>query len=145
MPALLLLLYAAYLYYIALSSFVGYFFIFGSKKRFMYTIQYDYKVNLGNIRVLCKKKGITVKELAKRVGISENGLSRVIKKNSIVFGSLVRICVELGCPMEFFLLELGQAVDHSDNKLDKGRIRELEGEVEKLKEVIVELNKKLYK
>ena len=55
------------------------------------------------IRSICRGQGMTLKELAKKVGISEHGLQRIIRHNTTKTETLLKICRVLDYPPDLFL------------------------------------------
>jgi transcriptional regulator with XRE-family HTH domain len=61
--------------------------------------------NLHIIRDLSEKKQITLREIANRINISEDGLQKIIKKGSTNTATLERISQVLDVPVGFFFDE----------------------------------------
>jgi len=51
------------------------------------------------IKAICKDKGVTIRELAAKINIHQESLSRVITKNSTSTANLEKIASALGVPI----------------------------------------------
>ncbi len=58
--------------------------------------------NLKRIRDLCDEKRLTLKELSEKIGISQNGLQRIMKDNTTRIDTLERIAKVLDVPITAF-------------------------------------------
>lgn len=90
------------------------------------------------VKKYCKRRGLTLRELATRVGMTETGLSRSLKKKSLKVKTLERISEVLEVPISTLFGE--------EDKLEEGgvdypkwkegveeRLRSLEEEVKKMR------------
>lgn len=60
-------------------------------------------VNIQKIKQIAKEKGIPLNVVCKRVGITPQALSRIIRDNSTTVETLERLCDAVGCsPCELF-------------------------------------------
>lgn len=71
-------------------------------------------VNLAKIKELAKAKDITIKSLATRVGVTEQGLHKMIKDNSTSVDTLDKISEVLGVNPSIFF-EDSNIIESSDN------------------------------
>ncbi|MFB6257499.1 MAG: helix-turn-helix domain-containing protein [Flavobacteriales bacterium] len=53
----------------------------------------------GTVKKYCKQRGLTLKELAEQVGMTETGFSRALKKKSLKVKTLERISEVLQVPI----------------------------------------------
>lgn len=60
------------------------------------------KANFKIIKKIAEEKGITLKWLADRVGISQQGLSFILKENTTKVDTLIKIANELQVPISSF-------------------------------------------
>lgn len=59
-------------------------------------------LDLTIIRELCSNKGITIYDLAKAIGITSQGIQRIIGENKTKLETLEKIANHLGVPITFF-------------------------------------------
>lgn len=98
--------------------------------------------NLSNIRELCIQKNITLKELSEEIGISQNGLQRILKDNSTRIDTLEKIASFFEVPITYFFQDDEEGVSETvelktENENLKKRIAELEEELLEDKRTIV--------
>ena len=58
------------------------------------------------IKVICARKGLTVSDLARKMGITPQGLWQALKKDNMSFKVLQRIADALGCEVCIELKEV---------------------------------------
>lgn len=63
-------------------------------------------LNSALIRQLAKEKGLTLKELSKRVDISQQAMNQLLKKGSASLGTICKLAQELGVSEQDLLLEV---------------------------------------
>jgi transcriptional regulator with XRE-family HTH domain len=108
--------------------------------------------NLFIIRDLANKKGMTLRELSQRIGMSEDGLQKIIRKGVTTTVNLEKIANVLGVPVSCFFDDTlvnqqisvggnaGGAIkmvggdDYSKTALCPGALQEAQQEVAALKE-----------
>ena len=67
--------------------------------------------NLNLIKILAEKKNIRITELAEAVGLSEQQMHLIVRKNSTKIETLEKIAKVLGVPVTFFFDELAAGKD----------------------------------
>lgn len=78
--------------------------------------------NLSLIRDLCNSKGITLKELAKKAGLSETGLQRILNSESLKVETLEKIARGLKVPVTlFFSDDPNEKISFTDEEYDTFR------------------------
>lgn len=76
--------------------------------------------NYNIIKVLCDKKGITLKELSDKVVISETGLHQIFKSGSTKVITLEKIAKALGVPITtFFDDDPNDRIDFNSDDISK--------------------------
>jgi transcriptional regulator with XRE-family HTH domain len=69
-------------------------------------ILYGYKIALAKqIKILMQKKGITKKELAKKMGVSPAYINKLLSGDGITLKSLAKVMVALGLP-DYYVMVL---------------------------------------
>lgn len=61
--------------------------------------------NLSKIRTLAEKQKISIRNLSKEIGITEQGLQKIMRENSTKTETLEKICKILNVSMSYFLDE----------------------------------------
>lgn len=61
--------------------------------------------NYSKIKLLAKKKGVTLHEVAKAVGITPVGISRIIRENTIRPSTLEKICEYFDVSQSYFFID----------------------------------------
>lgn len=90
------------------------------------------------VKKYCRQRGLTLKDLAVRIGMTETGLSRSLKKKSLKVKALEDIAKELDVPVRFFFEE-GEKLEESledypawKEGVEK-RLKALENELQQLR------------
>ncbi|MFB6259064.1 MAG: helix-turn-helix domain-containing protein [Flavobacteriales bacterium] len=86
------------------------------------------------VKKYSKQQGVTLKELAEKVGMTETGLSRALKRKSLKVKTLERISEVLQVPIPAFFGEEGAregGKDYQQRGFEE-RLKALEEKVEKL-------------
>ena len=60
------------------------------------------KVELQKIRIICHEQRLSLKDLSEKVGISQNGLQRIMKDNTTKIDTLLKIADVLNVPIKDF-------------------------------------------
>jgi len=98
-------------------------------------------LNLSNIKFFAHKKGVTLSELASKIGMTYVGLSKLIRENTTTLATLGRLSDALDVPVQFFFMSEEDAVKFYDFSLEK--FQELRIENDALKTEITELKDKI--
>ena len=80
--------------------------------------------NLQNIKNIAERKGMTIRELADRVGLKENQIHVMCRTNSTKIDTLEKIAKELGVSISCFFDEVGevQIREAGRDYVEKGKI-----------------------
>ena len=95
--------------------------------------------DFSKIRILCKHNAITLKQLAKEIEMSDNGIQNILLKNNCGIDKLEKLCKYFGVPPNYFLE--GLESEFESVKTLKKRIEELEKDKEFLKTLLENLKK----
>jgi transcriptional regulator with XRE-family HTH domain len=92
----------------------------------------------GTVKKYCKQQGLTLKELAERVEMTETGLSRALKRKSLKVKTLERISEVLQVPIAALFGEEGKLEEKAGDypgwkKEIEERLSDLEDELRKLR------------
>ena len=91
-------------------------------------------MNISKLRNIIEKKRITQKEIAVKIGLSENALSTALKKGDFKISMLEKIAEVLGVPVGYFFEEGDEPpVTQNFNSAD---ISMLKNEIKMLKKII---------
>jgi transcriptional regulator with XRE-family HTH domain len=63
----------------------------------------EYAIATGSLKRALKRQGVTYKELARRLGLSESGVKKILSAEDGSFQRVARICAELGLTMSELL------------------------------------------
>lgn len=83
-------------------------------------------VDLSIIKILSKEKGISLRELSIAIGISEQGLHKLIKENSTKVDTLDSIAKVLNVPISVFFQENSAEPPISKDSLIESQQRTIE-------------------
>lgn len=110
-----------------------------------YSIQKQYEVTLNNIKHIAKLRGIPLKEIASRAGLSESGLTKALRYNGMTLKTAIEICKILSCPIDFLVLPIEEAEDFfkaSDNNNNNNQeINALTERVKDLQKLVLDIYK----
>ena len=70
---------------------------------------------ISRIKIACEQKKVTVKLLAEKIGVSETGLHKMFKENSMKVSTLIMISKALELPILYFL----QDEINRENEIDR--------------------------
>lgn len=99
--------------------------------------------DLGKIRTIARMKEIPLGELASRVGISEQGMYRLIRDNSTKVETLERIAIALGVSVTVFFSKEALANSEEPGNIDVEEQRKLTAEAMRQNAELIEIVKKL--
>lgn len=88
--------------------------------------------NLQLIRSIAKQKGITIREIAREIGVVDSSLHHIMRVGETNTSTLEKIARFLGVPVGFFFEGV------PDPTQEAARIKELEKEVDHLREILAE-------
>lgn len=77
--------------------------------------------NLDIIRVLAVQKKIALSEVASRIGMSPQGLNKIINSNTTSCENLEKIAGVLGVPVGYFFDEEGDSINIGDGSPGAGK------------------------
>lgn len=72
--------------------------------------------NYSKIKLLAKKKGVTLHEVAKAVGITPVGISRIIRENTIRPATLEKICEYFDVSQSYFFVDDDNYTNYESNE-----------------------------
>lgn len=73
--------------------------------------------NYSKIKLLAKKKGVTLHEVAKAVGITPVGISRIIRENTIRPSTLEKICEYFDVSQSYFFVDDDNYTNYESNEI----------------------------
>lgn len=99
------------------------------------------RIHLKNIKTLASKKGLTLTDLANKLGITYVGISKIIRENSTSLSTLTSIADSLDVPLPFFFIEPSELPFYLDFNVDNYKKLKIENEA--LKKEIDDLKNKI--
>lgn len=95
-------------------------------------------INLKVIRTLLDEKKLKIQDIAEKVGVTPQGLNKMIRTNDAKLSTLQLIADELQVPLETFVSDKmpEPIVESQNNSKMEERIRNLEEKVSLLNEII---------
>jgi len=72
-------------------------------------------VNMQLIKLIAKEKKMTIRQISKEVGITEQGLQSIIRNNTTTTDNLEKICKVLGVPVTSFFSTNDNIVKQVEN------------------------------
>lgn len=99
--------------------------------------------NFKKIRVLARQKEISLKKLSEELGITEQGLSKIIKNNSTSSDTIEKLCDYFKVPASFFFENIEKTHNYNIEKyvdiLEENR--QLRIKIEKIETELFEIKK----
>ena len=99
------------------------------------------KINLHNVKVLARKRQLSMTSLAIMVGMTYVGLTKLIRENTTTLSTIMRISEALNVPVQFFFMDEEELEIYNDFNLE--RFHMLKDEVDRLKAENMELKDKI--